>query len=147
MVAHTPFNPQRALPQNKIGKRLGKGKEGRAIASSSPGQAQEPWTRCPFPSSPALRRGQREVPPIRPFLGAKAPRLRLQGMISAGDGGGNWVGDLGGKRVGKRLALGPSVLRAQVQIGGFHSFRAKTIAALAPSEGHFAQAGSGEAVP
>lgn len=56
------------------------------------------------------------------------------------------MGDLGGKRVGKRLALGPSVLRAQVQVGGFHSFRAKTITALAPSEGHFAQAGAGEAV-
>ncbi|EGV99364.1 hypothetical protein I79_017607 [Cricetulus griseus] len=40
-------------------------------------------------------------------------------MIFAGDQDGNWVGDLKGKRVGKGLAVGPSVLCAQVQVCQF----------------------------
>lgn len=94
---------------------MGKGKEGgkgRVIAASDLGQAREPWTRNPFPSSPALRRGEREVPPGRPFLGARGtetppPRRDLFW---------GWRRKLSGKRVGKGLALGPDVLRAQVEV-------------------------------
>lgn len=47
-------------------------KEGRpVIAASGLGQAREPRTRNPFPSRPALRRGQCKVPPFHPFLGAR----------------------------------------------------------------------------